>query len=832
MSFIERLRGIHVWLVTLCLFGLGSFLPDVTWLRVALTILGYGYFLGFAVLGLRRGLSAAWIVLFAILLVLPGLGSYGFWDPWELKLAEHARDMADGSLWDVTLGKRFPGEPPLDLLVSALGMRILGVGELGGRIGNALFAILALLAVYWAGLGLFRRRAALLAVLALGSMPLFVLQARQIVSDMPLVAGLALSLGGLGRCAWPPAGVRRVRDVVIAALGLLIGFFAGGALLGVALPCLAVTGSVLVGWGLRPRPDDAQRATLDLCDPGVGPDVPAMALGKGLLQKSSLGVIALATAATLGIALFVFTLTHGNVANKFSFLLGGVPKPGTPTTSFEFFVKQLGFGLFPWSALAVFALGRPLIRLGGGSEPDGDRHAFAQLYLLVFAAFAFALSSFFVIMTGEARFVALAPIALAVGALLDEALEGQRAEPVLGLLVATGTMVVARDSVLGPEELVSVHTLAKVRWPTTFKMNPVFIALGILFAAGIYAGLATRGRALGRVALREIGQAGPFHRAVERAVVEVGRYGIQVAVGAAVVFGLGLSGFLVPALSGHLSFKPLLESYAKFARHGEKIGRYKVEAQGAGFYSRREMTELPTPERVANFLRGGERVFALISATDLAALDAALKTANVNYYVVDGRSSRFLLLSNRLEAGETEQNPLKQDVWMAPVLPKLVEGPPGPNGEATKRSEWPDQPAPWKWRVAARTMFEDAIELVGADYPATIRRPGTIPLTLYFRVHKKPRPGFRVFVHFDAPGEPRLLGDHALLNGTFPTDYWLPGEYIRDTYDVEVPLMTTPAGRYTLLMGFWPGGEGKRFKITAGHNDGGDRTQVGFIDIK
>ena len=35
--------------------------------------------------------------------------------------------------------------------------------------------------------------------------------------------------------------------------------------------------------------------------------------------------------------------------------------------------------------------------------------------------------------TGEARFVALAPIALAIGALLDEALEGMRAEPVLGL---------------------------------------------------------------------------------------------------------------------------------------------------------------------------------------------------------------------------------------------------------------------------------------------------------------------------------------------------------------------------------------------------------------
>ena len=783
---------------------------------------------------LRRIPTVWWIVLFAVLLVLPRIGAFGFWDPWELKVAEHARDMAESSLTDVTVGKRYPAEPPLDLFLSALGMRVFSVGEFGGRVGNGLLAVLAILAVYWAGLSLFRRRAAVLSALALGSLPLFVLEARQIVSDMPLVAALALALGGLGRYAWPPDGVRRMRDLAIAAAGLVLGLLAGGALLGVALPCLSVGASLLVGFGLRPRAGDDKDAC-ELCAPGIGRDVPADAsFGRGLFGRASAGRIALAAVAAVGLAVFILTLATGNAAGKFSVLLGGVPRAGTPTTTFEFFIRQLGFGLFPWSALAVFALGRPLVRLGGGSEPDGDRLAFVQLYLLVFAAFGFALSSYFVLMTGEARFVALAPIALAIGTLLDEALEGRRAEPVLGLLVATGTMVVARDFVLTPEELVSVHTLAKVRWPPTLKFGPVFIAAGVLFAGGIYAGLATRGRALGRVALRDLGKAGPWRRRIEKSVVEAGRHGIQVAVASAVLFAFVLGHYLVPTLSKHLSFKPLLETYTRFAKHGEKIGRYKVEAQGAGFYSRREMTDLPTPDRVAAFLRSGERVFALVSATELAALDAALKGASVGYFVVDGSSSRFLLLSNRLEPGEKEENPLKKDVWMAPQLPRVAAGDPGAagGGEAPQKMEWPDQPAPWKWRVSARTMFEDAIELVGADFPPSIRRPGSIPLTLYFRVLKKPKPGFRVFVHFDAPSEPRLLGDHALLNGAFPTDYWLPGEYIRDTYDVEVPLMTTPAGKYTVLMGFWPGGEGKRLKITAGHNDGGDRTQVGFIEIK
>jgi hypothetical protein len=571
--------------------------------------------------------------------------------------------------------------------------------------------------------------------------------------------------------------------------------------------------------------------------------------GHGLLVKGARGREVLAGIALLGLALLVLTLARGNVAGKFSLLLGGIPRSAAPTTTFEFIIKQLGFGLFPWSALAVFALGRALIRLGGGDEPDGDRLAFSQLYMLVFASFGFGLSSLYVIMTGEARFVALAPVALAIGSLLDEALEGERAEPVLGLLVATGTMVVARDFVLEPDELISVHALAKVSWPSVIKMGPAFLLCGGLFAMGIYTGFATRGRALGRVALRDLGTAGSGRRRIEAALVEVGRWGIQAAVGTAVAFAFFLGLYLVPTLSKHLSFKPLLESYARFALHGERIGRYKVEGQGAGFYSQRQMVDLPTLDRVGEFLRSRERVFALVAAADMGALDAALKTAKVSYYVVDASSSRFLLLSNRLDPREKDENPLKNDVWMAPVPPRLastpaaetnqtnptnqtVTGSEGAQKEEAQKSEWPAQPVPWHWRIPMQTMFEDTIELVGADFPPTVRRPGRIPLTLYFRVHSRPKPGFRVFVHFDSPSEPRLLGDHALLNGTFPTDYWLPGEYIRDTYEVEVPLMTTPAGRYTLLIGFWPGGEGKRLRITSGPNDGADRTQVGFIDIR
>jgi hypothetical protein len=241
------------------------------------------------------------------------------------------------------------------------------------------------------------------------------------------------------------------------------------------------------------------------------------------------------------------------------------------------------------------------------------------------------------------------------------------------------------------------------------------------------------------------------------------------------------------------------------------------------------MTDLPTQNRVVEFLQGRERVFALVPGSELATLDAALKSARVAYAVVDARSSRFLLLTNRLEDGEQDSNPLKPYVWMAPRPPEPVLE---PGATEPSRYEWFDPKPPWQWRVPASVTFGNAIELVGADFPATVRRPGTIPLSLFFRVNKKPPGGFHIFVHFDIPSEPRLIGDHLPLNGTFATDHWLPGEYIRDTYDVEVPLMTTPAGTYTLLVGFWPGGEGKRLKITSGSNDGADRARLGTIEIK
>ena len=60
----------------------------------------------------------------------------------------------------------------------------------------------------------------------------------------------------------------------------------------------------------------------------------------------------------------------------------------------------------------------------------------------------------------------------------------------------------------------------------------------------------------------------------------------------------------------------------------------------------------------------------------------------------------------------------------------------------------------------------------------------------------------------------------------------LLGAVFKAIGQVDVPLMTTPAGNYTVLVGFWPGGEGKRLKVTQGNHDGADRIRLGTIEIK
>src|SRR5262245_51872014 len=112
---------------------------------------------------MKRVPAWLWVALLGAILYLPRLGSFGIWDPYEIRYADAARQLVQGQ------ARLPPAKPPLSAIVAASGLRLFGTSELAGRLPQALCGILGLLAVYYAASGLFSRRAGICSAIALAT---------------------------------------------------------------------------------------------------------------------------------------------------------------------------------------------------------------------------------------------------------------------------------------------------------------------------------------------------------------------------------------------------------------------------------------------------------------------------------------------------------------------------------------------------------------------------------------------------------------------------------------------------------------------------------------
>ncbi|HEY1556426.1 MAG TPA: hypothetical protein VGF94_16440 [Kofleriaceae bacterium] len=166
---------------------------------------------------MRRPLAfeLAIVVLVSAAVLVPGIWSYTLVDPWETHYGEVARMMlhdhdlvhlqwpgagTDGNPGD---NEGFRSKPVLTFWMMAAGMRAVGVAADGGYSGElvstartmvairlpfVLSAIFGLTLMWWMLARLVSRRLAWLALLVVGSTPMFALIARQGIPDMPLCA--------------------------------------------------------------------------------------------------------------------------------------------------------------------------------------------------------------------------------------------------------------------------------------------------------------------------------------------------------------------------------------------------------------------------------------------------------------------------------------------------------------------------------------------------------------------------------------------------------------------------------------------------------------------
>ena len=125
--------------------------------------------------------------------------------------------------------------------------------------------------------------------------------------------------------------------------------------------------------------------------------------------------------------------------------------------------------------------------------------------------------------------------------------------------------------------------------------------------------------------------------------------------------------------------------------------------------------------------------------------------------------------------------------------------------------------------------FEDKIELVGWRLEPTEPRAGSpADIFLYWRALADNPGTWKVFIHIDATGQ-RIHGDHEPVENLFPTRNWKKGDLIQDRHRVNVK-RTISAARFTFYAGLYRGST--RMKIKSGPKDKENRARLGSINVK
>jgi 4-amino-4-deoxy-L-arabinose transferase-like glycosyltransferase len=388
----------------------------------------------------------------------PPLSKSGLWDPYELNVADMARRIAYNLYHAQGLAlegadNSLPhlndlGRPQLPFLSVAVGFRLFGLHEWAGRLPLAIWGLAGVLATYAFVARLFDRRTGAYAALVLSSMPLYFVQARSILGDICAMAGLAMAFGGLAVAAFdrdergPTTIGQRWPWLLMAALGLVVGFESRGGLLGVGVPTLGVG----VGWAAarvsasRGRPDP------------LGDAVGAVSLLLG------------AVAAILAVKVIAAPDTH-----DLSPWVGGMLRVQAKYPTFDFYVAEIGHALAPWSAFVPFAFGRLLLSPQGKTGPVAERESLGRLAVVVGSTIALVAHGYLAARIDLIAFTGPALCAVACAVAIRDFERGARASIAVGLGTLLLAAVIHHDFHELPEKAYQAFGVTGAAFPESFK---------------------------------------------------------------------------------------------------------------------------------------------------------------------------------------------------------------------------------------------------------------------------------------------------------------------------------------------------------------------------
>ncbi len=416
-------------------------------------------------------------LLIALAFLFAPLQKLGIWDPYELDAADLARRVAIWAFKHPTTvawqaGQRAATADPLwlegaqnamptlsDLKMGelpftsmALSFRLFGLHEWTGRLPLALWGLAGAMALYAFVTRMVDRRAGLYAVVALVTMPLYFLHARTMLGDVVTMSALALAVAGLGGAMLDRGVIVRAVWSVVGLAGLAAGYLSRGLLLGVAIPALAVgLTAVVLEAGARPLPG----ARRDWAGIAVG----ALALGIGV------------GAAIWGAAVLRKYQVGAPLPRHLGFEV--LPRPPADAT-FDMTLRDLGHGLFPWSAFLPFAVGR-LFRAPAiaGEDVEADaarsRETGMRVLLLVAMGVGFAGYAFLGPRTGALPWSGVAVLAAIAAIAIRDFERGAPASRALALGTAVLGYVLYTDIARMPEKALAAFSLDKPPFPKSFE---------------------------------------------------------------------------------------------------------------------------------------------------------------------------------------------------------------------------------------------------------------------------------------------------------------------------------------------------------------------------
>jgi hypothetical protein len=273
----------------------------------------------------------------------------------------------------------------------------------------------------------------------------------------------------------------------------------------------------------------------------------------------------------------------------------------------------------------------------------------------------------------------------------------------------------------------------------------------------------------------------------------------------------------VPRVTNHLSQKGIVDTFERLAGPDATLHVAGVGDDDNSYYlGEGKVERLDRVSAIRDLLCNAEgRVFVVLPFASLAEAHFSAREernrsgehpcgAPQDFYVVDGRSSRYVLASNQLDtqAGEEDQSVIARNVFTRETLPetaRLVESP---------------------------VTVDDRLELVAVELPEEPIGRGPFTVSAYWEVKERPTSNHEIFIHVDNQGN-RINGDHDPVGGHYPMRYWVPGEIVRDSHTMEVG-RADRAGEYTVYYGFFRGDN--RLSVTGGASD--NRIRLGTINVR